>query len=71
MTLTPRERDALDRHITGNWGEAQFDDEECDCEYPHLSDYDPYNFERCDCAEGCWHFGSLEEVEELLKESDE
>lgn len=29
--------------------------EECECEYPHGHDFDPYNFERCTCKEGCWH----------------
>lgn len=29
---------------------------DCNCEYPHSSDYDPYNYEQCTCEDGCYHF---------------
>ncbi len=32
---------------------------ECYCEYPHGHDFDPYNFERCDCDPACWHIAPL------------
>ena len=33
--------------------------EECDCEYPHNHDFDPYNFERCNCKPDCYHVTPL------------
>lgn len=35
----------------------------CDCEYPHRSDYDPYNFERCTCPASCYHLLDLPDTD--------
>lgn len=46
------------------------EDDECGCEYPHSSDFDPNNFEICSCKDKCWHFPySLESILESVKES--
>ena len=34
-------------------------EEDCDCDYPHMTDFDPYNFEQCDCTPSCYHIAPL------------
>ncbi len=35
------------------------DEIECECAYPHGHDFEPYNFERCDCKLDCYHVTPL------------
>ena len=35
------------------------DDEECECEYPHLNDFDFAVFEMCTCKPDCWHIAPV------------